>query len=121
MPYLLAGGSLVFKPESKYFEYFYMDLQPNIHYIPIKNDITDLLDKIKWAIENDSRAKEIARRSQEFANENLLPKNIFCYHLHIFNEFSKIITSKIEILEGMEMISQKKIEECICNLQKDEL
>uniref|UniRef100_A0A6P7F504 Protein O-glucosyltransferase 2-like n=1 Tax=Diabrotica virgifera virgifera TaxID=50390 RepID=A0A6P7F504_DIAVI len=121
MPYLLAGGSLLFKPKSKYFEYYYQDLEPNVHYIPLKEDISDLVDKLKWAIDNDEKAKEIAQNGQAFANDNLLPKNIFCYHFHLFNEFSKIITSKIDILEDMEPVEQKKVEECDCKSQKDEL
>ncbi|XP_057667646.1 protein O-glucosyltransferase 2-like isoform X2 [Diorhabda carinulata] len=121
MPYLLAGGSLVFKPESKYFEHYYKDLKPNVHYVPVKSDISDLIEKIKWAINNDKEAKKIASNAQKFVNENLLPKNIFCYYFHLFNEFSKIITSNIEILEDMEFIEQKKMEKCDCNNKKDEL
>ncbi|XP_056640129.1 protein O-glucosyltransferase 2-like isoform X1 [Diorhabda sublineata] len=121
MPYLLAGGSLVFKPESKYFEHYYKDLKPYVHYVPVKSDISDLIEKIKWAINNDKEAKEIASNAQKFVNENLLPKNIFCYYFHLFNEFSKIITSNIEILEDMEFIEQKKMEKCDCNNKKDEL
>ncbi|KAG5883161.1 hypothetical protein JTB14_033411 [Gonioctena quinquepunctata] len=122
MPYLLGGGSLVFKPESEYFEYFYKDLEPNFHYIPVKHDLTDLIEKIQWAIDNDDKASEMANNGQKFVNDHLLPKNILCYHLHLFNELSKIIRSPVNIMEDMEHIEQKKVQKCDCSKNyKDEL
>ncbi|KAJ8913564.1 hypothetical protein NQ315_017115 [Exocentrus adspersus] len=122
MPYLLAGGSLVFKPESKYLEHFYSDLIPNVHYIPVKEDLSDLVDKLKWAIDNDDAAKEIAKAGQKFANQYLLPKNIFCYHMQLFDELSKRVVSTVTVGEGMEHVAQTKIQKCDCDDRiKDEL
>ncbi|CAG9853708.1 unnamed protein product [Phyllotreta striolata] len=121
MPYLLAGGSVLFKPASKYYEYFYKDLKPYVHYIPVKEDISDIVEKIKWAIDHDEEAKAIAENSRRFINEHLLPKNIFCYHMHMFNEFSKVLTSRVQVLEGMEAVKQKTVVNCDCNIKKDEL
>ncbi|XP_023310341.1 KDEL motif-containing protein 1-like isoform X2 [Anoplophora glabripennis] len=121
-PYLLAGGSLVFKPESKYMEHFYKDLVPNFHFVPVKKDLSDLVDKLKWAIDNDDKAKEIAKNSRSFVNDNLLPKNIFCYHVHLFRELSKVITSSVKVFEDMEHIKQTKAQNCDCESAiKDEL
>lgn len=53
LPYLLAGDSLILKQDSGYYEHFYKQLSPGVHYVPIKSDLSDLLDKIKWAIEHD--------------------------------------------------------------------
>lgn len=122
MPFLLAGGSLVFKPDSKYFEHFYEDLKPYIHYIPVEKDLSNLVEKIKWAQENDKRAKEIAKNGQKFVNAQLAPPQIFCYHIQVLNEFSKIISSPIRILEGMEEVKQEKLQDCDCpTYKKDEL
>lgn len=121
-PYLLGGGSLVFKPESKYKEHFYNDLIPNFHFVPVKKDLSDLVDKLKWAIHNDDKAKEIAKNGQNFVDENLLPKNIFCYHVHLFRELSKVITSPVKVLKDMEHIKQVKAQNCDCGgTIKDEL
>lgn len=122
MPFLLAGGSLVFKPESKYFEHFYQDLEPYVHYILVQEDLSDLVEKIKWAQENDEKAKEIAKNGQRFVNEQIAPAQIFCYHVQVLNEFSKIITSPIRVLEGMEEVKQEKLQDCDCTTYtKDEL
>jgi hypothetical protein len=52
-PYLLAGDGLIFKQASTYYEHFYRGLVPNKHYIPIKKDLSDLIEKIQWAKDHD--------------------------------------------------------------------
>lgn len=80
-PYLLAGNSLVFKQDSPFYEHFYRSLAPNEHYIPFKRDLSDLVEKVQWAKENDKKAQKIARNAQKFARDNLLPLDILCYHV----------------------------------------
>ena len=53
MPYLLAGDSVVFKMDSEYYEHFYKELEPWVHYIPFKKDLSDLQKNLDWAIAND--------------------------------------------------------------------
>ena len=53
LPYLLAGDSVVLKQDSSYYEHFYNELRPWEHYIPIRADLGDLLEKIQWAREHD--------------------------------------------------------------------
>ena len=53
MPFLLAGGSLVFKADSSYYEHFYRSLTPWKHFVPVKADLSDLLEKIQWAKDHD--------------------------------------------------------------------
>lgn len=40
----------------------YMALKPWKHYVPIKRNLSDLLEKIEWAKEHDEEAKKIAKR-----------------------------------------------------------
>ncbi|KAF2880184.1 hypothetical protein ILUMI_25985 [Ignelater luminosus] len=115
LPYLLAGGSLLLKQESKYYEHFYNNMIPNIHYIPVKRNLSDLIEKVNWAVNNDAKAEQIAKSGQDFATKNLLPKDIFCYHGHLLNEFSKKIVSKTEILDNMEIVEGSKVSNCKCN------
>lgn len=120
-PYLLAGGSLVFKQDSKYYEHFYNELKPGYHYISIKRDLSDLLEKINWALMNDEEARRIAKNGQDFVAENVLPKNIFCYYAMLLNEFSKKISSEIEVLDLMEKVENPKEKICDCESVRDEL
>lgn len=79
-PYLLAGGGLVLKQDSEYYEHFYQQLREWEHYVPVKNDLGDLVEKVQWALSNDDKAHQIARNARQFANDHLLPQNIICYH-----------------------------------------
>lgn len=79
-PYLLAGNSVVFKQHSNYYEHFYGDLEPGVHYIPIRADLGDLVEKINWARQNDDLVRQIGINGRQYAIDNLLPKDIFCYH-----------------------------------------
>lgn len=56
-PYLLAGDSLIFKQESIYNEHFYAALIPWKHFIPVKKDLSDLLEKLEWAKNNDQQVR----------------------------------------------------------------
>jgi hypothetical protein len=55
LPYLLAGDSLVFKMDSEYYEHFYKELEPWVHYIPFKKDLSDLQKNLEWAKANDKK------------------------------------------------------------------
>ena len=83
LPYLLAGGSLILKQDSSYYEHFYHKLEPWVHYVPIKQDISDLLEKVEWAKENDREAEEIAKNAAQFVRDNVLPEHIYCYMVRL--------------------------------------
>lgn len=53
LPYLLAGDSVVLKQDSIYYEHFYNELRPWEHYVPVRADLGDLLEKIQWARQHD--------------------------------------------------------------------
>jgi hypothetical protein len=48
-------------------------LEPFVNYIPIKYDLSDLKDKIRWIIDNDEKAKEIANNAFKFSKEIFSP------------------------------------------------
>ena len=58
-PYLLAGDSVVLKQDSNYYEHFYHDLLPMVHYIPFKKNLQDIEEKIKWAKQNDEQVRNL--------------------------------------------------------------
>ncbi|KAK7044020.1 Protein O-glucosyltransferase 2 [Halocaridina rubra] len=126
-PYLLGGSSIVLKQDSPYYEYFYHDLEPYIHYVPFKRDLSDLVEKIEWARSNDEKVQEIARNGRLYVQENLMPKDIYCYHAALFTEWSKRLKSQVEVREGMEHIptpeNEKRFGDCQCHRlrNRDEL
>lgn len=73
---LLFSQRVVFMQERQWKQYYLFDLEPYKHYIPVKNDFSDLIDKIK---EVESKGEdfynEIAQNALKFAQENLMYKN----------------------------------------------
>lgn len=83
-PYLLAGDSLVFKQESEYYEHFYKELIPWLHFIPINRNLSNVVELINVMIHDDKAAKTISLNGQKFARDNLAPHNILGYYLLLF-------------------------------------
>jgi len=106
-PYLLAGNSVVLKQDSEYYEHFYGDLTAGVHYIPVKHDLSDLIEKIEWAQSHDREARLIGMNGRKYATENLLPKDIFCYHAVLFKKWSKKLKNPVEIRDKMELVARK--------------
>ncbi|XP_024220735.2 protein O-glucosyltransferase 2 isoform X2 [Bombus impatiens] len=113
LPYLLAGDALLLKQESKYYEFFYNNLVAGKHYISVKRDLSDLVEKIMWAKEHDQKVLQIAKSARQFARDNLLPDNVLCYHVVLFHEWSKRLKSKVKVLDNMEEVLQPK-HSCKC-------
>uniref|UniRef100_A0A6J0UDJ2 Protein O-glucosyltransferase 3 n=1 Tax=Pogona vitticeps TaxID=103695 RepID=A0A6J0UDJ2_9SAUR len=117
-PYLLLGDSLVIKQDSPYYEHFYMDLLPWHHYVPVKRNLEDLLEKIKWAKENDDFVRKIAKDGQAAARELLQPHRFYCYYFKVFQKYAKRQTSKPEIRDGMEFVPQPDDRTSICDCHR---
>jgi hypothetical protein len=52
-------------------EFFHNELIPFLHYIPVRNDLSDLMDKLAWAEDHYQEALLIAGNAKKFALENL--------------------------------------------------
>ena len=54
---IMLSGSVPFKHESLYKQYFESGLEPYVHYIPVKRDFSDIHTQILWVKNNDDKAK----------------------------------------------------------------
>ncbi|KAJ6662304.1 hypothetical protein lerEdw1_012468, partial [Lerista edwardsae] len=124
-PYLLLGDSLVIKQASQYYEHFYKELEPWRHYVPVKRTLEDLLEKIKWAQENDEDVRRIAKEGQKTARELLQPHRFYCYYfkvfqglIYIFQKYAERQASKPEIRDGMEVVLQPDDRTSVCDCHR---
>lgn len=84
--WMLMSNSLLLKQVSDHIQWYYRGLVPNVHYVPLKEDVSDIFEKVKWAKKNDEKAKKIAKNATEFANKNLtIEKN----YLHLYKVLMK--------------------------------
>lgn len=83
-PYTKSGWkffthSLLFKPDSKWVQWYFGALEPNVHYVPVKEDLSDLVGKLQWAIAHDEEASQIAGQCREFALTHLTREHGLAY------------------------------------------
>ena len=85
----LSMGSVVLLQESKYRIWFRKYLKEYVHYVPIKNDLSDLFEKIRWCRENDEKCKEIAIQSKLFYDTYLSKDSILDFVQTLFINIKK--------------------------------
>lgn len=75
---LLCYNSVVVKIEPQYVEYFYNDLQPWTHYIPVKNDLSDLNENVAWALDkaNEETVQEIINSANDWCAQRMVPEDL---------------------------------------------
>jgi hypothetical protein len=69
MAWILYSNSLLFKPASENQQWYYDQLQPYVHYVPIAADFNDLESQFNWAQQNPQQAQAIAANGRELARE----------------------------------------------------
>jgi hypothetical protein len=70
---LLMKGVL-FHHETKFQDWFYDEMTPWIHYIPVNMMLTNLQDHYEWAQEHPEKCQEISERGTDFAKYLLSEK-----------------------------------------------
>ncbi|KAJ6625152.1 glycosyl transferase family 90-domain-containing protein [Mycena sp. CBHHK59/15] len=86
---LLRSGSLVFK-STAFEEYFNDWFLPYEHYIPVKPDLSDLLEKVEWAIAHEDEARLIQEAGTQFAQRVLTDAQNDCYFAAVLLEWARV-------------------------------
>ena len=74
---------VIFKLEGNYHEFYWEKLlQPNIHYIEIKKDFSDLISKYNYIENNPDIAKQIINNCQNLINTKLTQFNLIDHFLN---------------------------------------
>jgi len=84
----LISGSVLFKVEGVWEQWYYPKLIPWIHYVPIKDDLSDLNEVLNWCIANDDKCKQIANNAYIFVNTELSFKKSCDYMIEQFNLYT---------------------------------
>ena len=87
LKYLLWSHRPVLLIDRPYKEYFFEYLVPWEHYIPVKRDLSDLLEKTFWCLENYEKALNIGRNAFNFARKYLTREACF-------KQWDAVITGK---------------------------
>ena len=75
----LSMGSVVLLQESKYRVWFRKYLKEYVHYVPVKEDLSDLYDQIRWCRAHDVECQQIVTNARLFYDTFLTKKGILDY------------------------------------------
>ncbi|KAM4618607.1 protein O-glucosyltransferase 3 [Polymixia lowei] len=118
-PYLMLGNSLVLKQNSPYYEHFYAHLKPGTHYVPVKRNLSDLIDKIKWAKQNDAEAQKMAKAGQALARELLQPNRLYCYYYKVLQMYRARQSGRPTRHPDMELVPQPADQTAVCGCERE--
>jgi len=94
--HLFLCNSLVFHVGDEWLEFFYNELKPWVHYIPVKQDLSDARELIEFAMNNDKAAQEIAERGRSFIADHLKMEDIYCFWEELLKEYAKLMKYKVK-------------------------
>ena len=115
LPFLLSGSSVVFKQDSHYYEHFYRGLIANKHFIPFETDLSDLLDKLNWAMVNEQKVDSIRRQARDFVLGQLMPRDVMCYYARLLENWStRLVREEVKISPNMTEVRSKRKSVCKC-------
>lgn len=97
VPWIMSSNSVLVKQESNKIQWYYKALEAYKHYIPLKNDLTDLPKIFTWLENNQDELQNIIRNANIFVENNLQPKDIDAHVVILLNEYSQIQEDKIII------------------------
>ncbi|KAJ7035198.1 glycosyl transferase family 90-domain-containing protein [Mycena alexandri] len=89
---LMNSGSLIFKA-STYPEWFTDRLAPWVHYVPIQNSYTDLLDTLLFFRAHDERGARIAAAGREWSRRFWREEDLVAYNFRLFLEYARVMST----------------------------
>ena len=85
----LSMGSVVLLADSKYRVWFRRYLIPYVNFVPVKEDLSNLFEQIKWCNDNDKKCEEITRNAKLFYDTYLSKQGILDYMQYLFFRIKK--------------------------------
>ena len=126
---LLALNSITLKQRSPHHEFFEAALKPYVHYLPFslngKGDemgLAELSDEMaksgylnmanltatmRWAIEHDKEARQIADNGMRFVRDYLVMDGAYCYWREMLARLSKLQAPALQLPADAELFDPK--------------
>lgn len=89
----LLSNSLVVKQITDNVQWYYGGLQPYVHYLPVKEDLSDLIEKLNWAEAHDAQCEKMAEEATRFVEENISPEDTLLYLYHLLLRYAALLKS----------------------------
>ncbi|MBI3508857.1 MAG: hypothetical protein HY069_04420 [Chlamydiia bacterium] len=82
----LASGSVVFKQDSDYQEWYYPGLSPYVHYIPFARNGAEKKKKKRWPETHEEECKGLVRSAIKFSEEILSVEAMMAYADYLLHQ-----------------------------------
>lgn len=106
----LNMGSVILMVKSEYQLWYSHLLQPWVHFVPVKSDLSNLIQRIKWCEKNLEKCREIVENSKLFYKNNLCKKGVKEYIVGFLYKIKNITGSYVSpenpIIKKKEYIKQ---------------
>lgn len=79
----MLTNSVILRVKSDFIHWCDSELKPGTHYVQIKEDLSDLREKLDWCKAHDSECKQIAQAGYDFAKRTLTDENIQSAFLNV--------------------------------------
>ncbi len=86
--WILLSNSLLLKVQSDYCQWYYKALQPFIHFMPIRRDLSDLIDMLEFLKSHDAQARQIAELGRGVASELFSREAVDRYVITLLEEYA---------------------------------
>jgi hypothetical protein len=97
--YELFSMCVILKVDSPWIEHYYDQLVPWVHYIPIKSDLSNLIQTIIWCLSHDDICYTIAKNAYNYAVNNFTKDNLFNYVESLLDGCPKLDLDKTEYID----------------------
>ena len=78
--------------DNGYHEWWYKRLAPWVHYIPVRQDLSDLCDRISWARTHPAAAEQIARNGMSFVKNFHTANDVDAYVAEVMLQLGQMYT-----------------------------
>jgi hypothetical protein len=85
----LLSNSVMIRQKSTNMKWFHSLFRDGQHYISVEYDMSNLMEKIKWVLANDEKAKQIAENASNVVKKEVTPDHIHQYWTKVLNEYVK--------------------------------
>lgn len=75
----LGMNSVILLVESDWKMWYSHLLKPYEHYVPVKKDLSNIIEQVRWCKHNDTACRKISQNAREFYDTYLNKKGIFDY------------------------------------------
>jgi len=87
----LNSGSVIFKTESRWRQWFYDDYLPWVHYVPINDDFSNLQEMYCWCEQNQDKCEEIIKNAKQLFQKAYSFHSVIKYTVGLLDKLNCII------------------------------